>query len=73
MKAAKPKLRKITVMLPADLLDRATKISGEGITPTLRKGLETFVQADAFDRVLAMHGAMKLDPKFFEELRRDER
>jgi hypothetical protein len=33
------KLRKITVNLPADTLERAVAITGKGITPTLVEGL----------------------------------
>jgi len=32
--------RKVTVELPADLLRRAQQSSGEGVTSTIRRGLE---------------------------------
>ncbi len=62
--------RKITVMLPEDLLDRALKASGEGITPTLRKGLELVAAKDAYKGLLKLKGKfdLKLD---LEELRKD--
>jgi hypothetical protein len=33
------RVRKITVNLPADTLDRAVAITGKGITPTIVEGL----------------------------------
>lgn len=62
--------KKITVMLPEDLLDRALKASGEGITPTLRKGLELVAAKDTYKGLLKLKGKfdLKLDLK---ELRKD--
>ena len=34
------KLKKLTLQVPDDLLTRATQATGEGITPTIRRGLE---------------------------------
>jgi hypothetical protein len=34
------KLRKVTVNLPADALQRAVAITGKGITPTIVEGLQ---------------------------------
>jgi hypothetical protein len=62
--------KKITVMLPEDLLKRALKASGEGITPTLRKGLELVAAKDVYKALLKLKGQfdLKLD---LEELRKD--
>lgn len=62
--------KKITVMLPEDLLERALKASGEGITPTLRKGLELVAAKDVYKGLLKLKGKfdLKLD---LEELRKD--
>jgi hypothetical protein len=73
MRAAKPKLRKITVMLPAELVERATRASRQGLTPTLRQGLEEVIQRDAFERIRAIRGTVKLDVEFYDQLRRNER
>jgi len=64
--------KKITVMLPGDLLDRALKASGEGITPTLRKGLELVAAKDVYKGLLKLKGKfdLKLD---LEELRKDRK
>lgn len=62
--------KKITVMLPEDLLRRALKASGQGLTPTLRKGLELVAAKEAYKRLLALEGKfdLKLD---LDEMRRD--
>lgn len=53
--------RKITVLLPADLVKRATQATGLGLTATIRRGLER-VSADwAYDHLLKMQGKLKLD------------
>jgi hypothetical protein len=62
--------RKVTIMLPEDLLERALKASGEGITPTLRRGLELVAAKDAYQRLLKLKG--KLDLKLdLKDLRKD--
>ncbi len=62
--------RKVTIMLPEDLLERALKASGEGITPTLRRGLELVAAKDTYQRLLKLKGKfdLKIDSK---ELRKD--
>ena len=62
--------KKITVMLPQDLLDRATKASGEGITSTLRKGLELVAAKDAYKSLLKLKGKFDLGIDL-KESRRD--
>ena len=47
-------------MLPEELLDRALKASGEGITPTLRKGLELIAARDAYSSLLKLKGKLNL-------------
>jgi hypothetical protein len=49
-------MRKVTVMLPKDLIDRAIKTSGLGITPTIRKGLEVVAASNAYKRILRRRG-----------------
>lgn len=62
--------RKITVMLPQDLIQRALEASGEGITPTLRKGLELVATRSVYDRLLKLKG--KVDLKIdLDEFRKD--
>jgi hypothetical protein len=62
--------RKITVLLPKDLLNRALAASGEGITPTLRMGLELVAAQDAYRGLLKLKG--KFDLKIdLNDLRKD--
>ncbi len=67
----KPALRKVTVMLPDDLVDRATKASGLGLTPTIRRGLEVVAASDAYREALKMRGKVKFPRNFLRDLRRD--
>ena len=62
--------KKITVMLPEDLLERALKASGEGITPTLRKGLELVAAKHAYKELLKLKGALDLKINL-DEFRKD--
>ena len=57
--------KKVTVMLPEDLLERAIKATGEGITPTLRKGLELVAAKDVYKSLLKLKGKfdLKIDLK----------
>jgi hypothetical protein len=48
--------KKVTAMLPTELLDRAMKASGEGLTPTLRKGLELVAAKDSYQQILKLKG-----------------
>ncbi len=64
--------KKITVMLPADLLERAMSASGEGLTPTLRRGLELIAAKDAYKALLELKG--KFDPGIsLKEMRKDRK
>lgn len=47
-------------MLPEELLARALKASGEGITPTLRKGLELVAAKDTYRALLKLKGKFDL-------------
>ena len=62
--------KKVTVMLPEELVARALKASGEGLTSTLRKGLELVAAKDAYKALLKLKGKfdLKLD---LDESRRD--
>jgi len=48
--------KKVTAMLPINLLKRAMEASGEGLTPTLRKGLELVAAKDAYKQILGLKG-----------------
>ncbi|HEX9366501.1 MAG TPA: hypothetical protein VF921_07730 [Vicinamibacterales bacterium] len=51
--------RKITVHVPEDLLDRARKSTGQGITETVRQGLRLVAAGDTFRRVAQLRGTVK--------------
>jgi hypothetical protein len=55
----KEELQKVTVMLPKDLLELATAASGEGLTPTIRKGLEAMAAGAAYERLRQYRGQYK--------------
>jgi hypothetical protein len=55
-----PGYRKVTLLLPGDLLDKATAATGKGITPTIREGLRLVSASEAFARLRALRGKVKL-------------
>jgi hypothetical protein len=56
----KTSYRKVTLLLPRDLLRKATQASKEGITPTVRRGLELVAASGAYERLRASRGKVKL-------------
>ena len=63
-------IRKLTVEVSADLLERATTASGEGITLTVRRGLELVAAGGAYGRLPRFLDTVKFGIKL-SELRRD--
>jgi hypothetical protein len=63
-------LKKLTVEVPADLLARATTASGEGVTTTVRRGLELVAVGGAYGRLRRFRGKVKFGVKI-SELRLD--
>lgn len=63
-------IRKLTVEVPADLLQRATMASGEGVTPTVRRGLELVAAGGAYGRLRRFRGKVKFGIKL-SDLRQD--
>jgi hypothetical protein len=51
--------RKITVEVPEQLLKRAQKQSGEGVTGTVRQGLELLAAGEAYDRLASLRGKVQ--------------
>jgi len=51
--------KKITVMLPEELLEKAMQASGVGITPTLKKGLELVAAKNVYKQLLKLKGKYK--------------
>lgn len=65
-----PAARKITVEVPADLLNKAQKASGAGITQTIRTGLELVAASGAYERLLRLQGKVHFS-RTLEELKAD--
>ena len=72
MMTSMAKLKKVTLVLPDDLLRKAQKSTGEGITSTVRQGLELLAASEAYERLLGLRGKFRssLD---LDELRADRR
>ena len=51
--------RKITVEVPADLLERAQRARGTGITGTVRTGLQLVAASQTFARLRQMRGKVR--------------
>lgn len=68
---AKVRMKKLTILVPEDLLERAKRATKSGATPTVRKGLELVAARDVYDRLLAMRGKVKFGLTW-QELRGEE-
>ena len=62
--------RKITVEVPRDLLSKAQRASGKGITQTVRTGLQLLAASQAYDRLLQSQGKVRL-ARSWQELKDD--
>lgn len=62
--------KKITVEIPAELLRKAQKASGTGITQTIRAGLELIAAGRAYERLLQLQGKVQFS-RTVEELKAD--
>lgn len=63
--------QKVTAHLPAELLRRAQEMTGKGITETLKRALEELTATEAYRRLRALRGQVRLAIDL-EELRRDK-
>lgn len=54
-------------MLPEDLIKRAQEATGEGLTPTVRQGLEMVAASKVYDTLLKLKGKL---PELAAELRK---
>jgi hypothetical protein len=63
-------VRKITVDVPEELLRRAQKATGEGITATIRSGLKLVAARDAYAALRALRGRVQFSVDW-RELRED--
>lgn len=62
--------RKVTVELPVDLLERAQKQSGAGITQTIREGLQILAASQAYSELLKYKGKIQFS-RSWQELKED--
>lgn len=52
-------LKKVTVFLAKDQLAKAQATTGEGITRTIREGLELLAAGKAYDRLRSLRGQVQ--------------
>ncbi len=62
--------RKITVEIPADLLEKAQRASGAGITQTIRVGLKLVAASEAYARLRRLRGKVRFS-RTLDELKAD--
>jgi hypothetical protein len=62
--------RKVTVELPEDLLDKAQRASGAGITQTIRTGLQLVAASGTYARLRRLRGKVRFS-KTVAELKTD--
>lgn len=65
-------VQKITLRVPEELLRRAQKSTGQGITETVRQGLRLLAARDAYRKLRDLRGKVKVDVDV-ETLREDRR
>jgi hypothetical protein len=58
--------RKITVEVPPELLERAQRATGTGITQTIRTGLQLVAASQAYARLRQMRGKVRLSRSLAE-------
>ncbi|HTC37133.1 MAG TPA: hypothetical protein VK724_27380 [Bryobacteraceae bacterium] len=62
--------RKITIEVPADLLEKAQQATGAGITQTIRTGLQLAAASQAYARLRELRGKVRFSLTY-EELKDD--
>jgi hypothetical protein len=62
--------QKVTIEVPAELLRRARRSTGEGITATVRRGLELVAARGAYRKLRRLRGQVRLSLDV-EALRQD--
>ena len=67
-----PATQKVTIAVPAELLRRSRRSTGEGITATVRRGLELVAARSAYEELRRLRGAVPLEVDV-EALRQDRR
>ena len=52
--------KKITVHVPEALLEKAQRSTGQGITETIRRGLQLVAASDAYKKLRALRGKVPI-------------
>jgi Arc/MetJ-type ribon-helix-helix transcriptional regulator len=52
--------KKITVHIPQDLLSKAQESTGQGITETIRRGLQLVAASEAYEQLRKLRGKVKV-------------
>lgn len=65
-------LRKITVHLPADLVEGAQEATGAGVTETVRQGLEALRRQMFYAQMKALRGKVDFSAFDLDALREDK-
>jgi len=66
MKAGMGKLRKITVQVPEDVLEKAQAYTGEGVTQTVIVALKRLASGHAQQELLKLRGKIKFSRSYDE-------
>ena len=53
------RMRKITVAIPSELLDKAQRASGTGITQTVRAGLQLVAASQTYAKLRGLRGKVR--------------
>jgi hypothetical protein len=68
--ASMRRTRKITVEVPEQLLEKAQKQSRDGVTATVRQGLELLAAGEAYEQLARMRGKVRFSIDL-ETMRKD--
>jgi hypothetical protein len=59
-KGQRARQKKVTILLPEELLSQALDSTGEGISETIKMGLRLIAAGHAYDRLRKLRGAVKV-------------
>ena len=68
---SKDRMKKLTILVPEDLLRKATQATRVGATPTVRMGLKLLAARRAYDRLLDSQGKVRFSLTW-QEMRGEE-
>ena len=68
---SKDRMKKLTILVPEDLLRKATQATRVGATPTVRMGLKLLAARRAYDRLLDWQGKVRFSLTW-QEMRGEE-